>query len=74
MANSNKHQEITNQIIRDWSQTETSRDNGSMALIFARRAQWDEDLDLNVDTEDGGQLYLAQPEPGRALGELPNHQ
>jgi hypothetical protein len=70
MADQSKHQEITERILRDWDQSEYSRDNGSRDLIFARRTQWDDELDENVSTEYRGQFDIVKPERRRILASL----
>ena len=70
MVDQSKHEEITAKIQRDWDQSEYSRDNGSRDLIFARRTQWDDDLDDNVSTEYRGQFDIVKPERRRILASL----
>lgn len=64
------HQEITLRILRDWEHSEYSRDNGARDLIFARRTQWDDELDQNVETEYRGQFDIVKPERRRILAAL----
>ena len=64
------HQEITLRMLRDWEHSEYSRDNGARDLIFARRTQWDDELDANVDTEYRGQFDIVKPERRRILAAL----
>jgi len=64
------HQEITLRILRDWEHSEYARDNGSRDLIFARRTQWDDELDENVETEYRGQFDIVKPERRRILASL----
>ena len=70
MADQSKHQDITQNILRDWDQSEYSRDNGSDDLIFARRTQWNDELDENVSTEYRGQFDIVKPERRRILAAL----
>lgn len=65
-----KHKDISLRIIRDWDHSEYARDNGSRDLIFARRTQWDDELDTNVDTEYRGQFDIVKPERRRILAAL----
>lgn len=74
MADQSKHEEITARILRDWDQSEYSRDNGSRDLIFARRTQWDDDLDENVSTEYRGQFDIVKPERRRILAALTKNE
>lgn len=64
------HQEITLRILRDWEHSEYARDNGARDLIFARRTQWDDELDQNVETEYRGQFDIVKPERRRILAAL----
>lgn len=70
MTDQSKHQEVTARILRDWDQSEYSRDNGSSDLIFARQTQWDDELDSNVSTEYRGQFDIVKPERRRILASL----
>lgn len=74
MADQSKHQEITSGIIKDWDYTEYARDNGTRDLIFARRSQWDDDLDDNVSTEYRGQFDIVKPERRRILAALTKNE
>lgn len=69
-AKPGSHQEITLRILRDWEHTEYARDNGARDLIFARRTQWDDELDQNVATEYRGQFDIVKPERRRILAAL----
>lgn len=64
------HQDLMTLINSDWSDSEDARDFGSRDLIFARRTQWDDDLDFNVDTEYRGQFDIVKPERRRILSQL----
>lgn len=70
IKNPELHQQLTEQINTDWSDSEDARDFGSRDLVFARRTQWDDELDLNVDTEYRGQFDIVKPERRRILSEL----
>lgn len=70
MIDQSKHEEITTRINRDWEQSEYSRNNGSRDLTFARRTQWDDELDENVSTEYRGQFDIVKPERRRILATL----
>lgn len=74
MADQSKHQEIAARILRDWDQSEYARDNGSRDLIFARRTQWDDELDENVSTEYRGQFDIVKPERRRILASLTKNE
>lgn len=74
MADQSKHQEVTSRILRDWDQSEYSRDNGSRDLVFARRTQWDDELDENVSTEYRGQFDIVKPERRRILASLTKNE
>ena len=74
MADQSKHQDITARILRDWDQSEYSRDNGTRDLVFARRTQWDDELDENVSTEYRGQFDIVKPERRRILASLTKNE
>lgn len=67
---SGKHQEITLKIQRDYDNSDYARNLGSDDLIFARRTQWNDELDANVGTEYRGQFDIVKPERRRILAAL----
>lgn len=64
------HREIIERTSREWTNSEYARTIGERDLILARRTQWDDDIDENVDTQYRGQFDIIKPERRRILSEL----